>query len=178
MGAYACTTLSIEQLIDMRLALISDTHDHFDHVRRTVDYLHDTEIDTVLHAGDVTRSHTLELFGDFDVWIAQGNMDQPSELADLASTLFGAGRFAVMHDLNFDGHKIALLHGHDRQLLEGVVYVGSYAYVVRGHTHVPADKTVRDTRVLNPGALGNTGWRASQFAILDLDSGHLDYVHI
>jgi hypothetical protein len=162
----------------MRLALISDTHNHFDHVQRAVEYLHATHIDIVLHAGDVTSSQTLELFTEFNVWIAQGNMDNEKDLAGLSTTLFGEGRFAPMHDLEFNGCKVALLHGHDRQLLDGLIYAKHYDYVIRGHTHAPGDRCVQTTRVLNPGAVGNTGWRTSSFGILDLHSGELDYVRL
>ncbi len=162
----------------MRIGLISDSHDRMDHVQRAADYLRATGIDVVLHAGDVTYPHVLELLAGFDVWIAQGNMDHVAELSAAVTRLFGAERFASMHDLEFDGHQIALVHGHDRTLLNALIYSKSYEYVVRGHTHVPQDQCIKETRVLNPGAVGNAGWRRCSFAVLDLDTGELESVSL
>ncbi|MGC9398258.1 MAG: metallophosphoesterase family protein [Anaerolineae bacterium] len=162
----------------MRLALISDTHDHFEHLESVVAYLQASGIEVVLHAGDLTSPHTLEMLRDFNLWIAQGNMDRAEALIETATDLFGAGRFAPFHDLLFDDHPIALLHGHDRQMLQGVSYAQHYDYVVCGHTHVPEDQQIQGTRRLNPGAVGNPPWRSSTFAILDLDSGELTTLSI
>ncbi len=162
----------------MRIGLISDTHNHVAHVQYVADYLRNTRIDVVLHAGDVTSPHVLEPFEGLDLWIAQGNMDQNARLSTTAAALFGGDRFAVMHDLDFAGCKIALLHGHDRALLHGLAYSKAYDYVIRGHTHVPLDRQINGTRVLNPGAVGNAGIRRGTFAILDLETGELDRVFI
>lgn len=162
----------------MQIALISDTHDHVEHVQHVADYLRNQDIHVVLHAGDVTVPHILEILDSLDVWIARGNMDHYDELSATATKLFGEDRFASSHDIDLEGHRIALVHGHDRALLHGLAYSKSYDYVVRGHTHAPQDRRIKNTRVLNPGAVGNTGWRRSTFAILDLATGETQTIFI
>ena len=162
----------------MQIALISDTHDNVDHVKYVSDYLRSQGINVVLHAGDVTHPYVLEILKNLDVWIARGNMDRNDELPGIATQLFGEDRFASSHDIELAGHRIALVHAHDRALLQGLAYSKTYEYVVRGHTHAPQDRCIKNTRVLNPGAVGNTGWRRSTFAILDIETGELQSVFI
>ena len=162
----------------MRIGLVSDTHDHIDHIQRAVDYLRNTGVDVVLHAGDVTSPHVLTCFEGLELWIAQGNMDRDPALSIKTATLFGADRFAPLHVLNFDGHRVALLHGHDKADLHELMYSEEYEYIIRGHTHAQSDRRIRGTRVLNPGAVGNTGWRRSTFAILNLATGEVEPVLI
>ena len=53
-----------------------------------------------------------------------------------------------------------------------------FDYVIHGHSHHPRDEPFSGTRVINPGALGNTRWRRPSFAILDLATGDLSWVKL
>ncbi len=162
----------------MRIGLLSDTHNHLQNVERAVARFQAEGIHTLLHAGDITGPHVLRVLAGFDVWVAQGNMDRDTGLGTLAAQLFGSGRMAKAHYLTLDVQRIALLHGDARSLLELLSRSGGYAYVIYGHTHTPRDEYVGRTRVINPGALGGSGWRPRSYAILDLKTGGLEYLRI
>ncbi len=159
----------------MRIGLISDTHNQHDKIVLVAQRFQVEGIRIVLHGGDITTPESLEPLRDFDVWLAWGNMDRHAGLPDAAATLFGAGRLAPLHELTLNGYAIALLHGNDEALLQQVITSKRYAYVIHGHTHVFHDTRHGPTRVINPGALGNTGWRAPSYALLDLATGALQY---
>ena len=160
----------------MRIGLISDTHNNQNQTRQALARLQQEQITTVLHAGDVTTAQTLRLFKAFDVWVSRGNMDHDPALNATALELFGPQRLAVIHKLALDGHTVALLHDGESAAARELILSGDYDYVIRGHSHHPRDEELAGTRVINPGALGNTRWRRPTFAILDLATGDLSWV--
>lgn len=156
----------------MRIGLVSDSHNNHTNVRTALARFSESGIAVVLHAGDITQPNTLELLSGYDVWAARGNMDHNRELEGTADRLFGAGRFRAVHHLTLDGVTIGLTHGDSPNALQALLS-GGYDYVIVGHTHAREDRQVGSTRVINPGALGNTRWQPASFAILDTQSGEL-----
>ena len=161
----------------MRIGLISDTHNHLQHVSRAAARFRAEGIQTVLHAGDITGSSVLQLLQGFDVWIAWGNMDRDAHLA-VAAAVFGPGRFDNLHMLSFEGRRLALLHGDNLPQLEELIRCGDYDYVIHGHTHRVRDERIRSTRVINPGALGGVGLPPKTFAILNVATGDLQVLEV
>ncbi len=158
----------------MRIGLLADTHNKLNKVASAVERLRGEGIQIVLHAGDVTGPQVLRKLRDFDLWIARGNMDRDPLLETVAEELFGHGRFKDVHTLTLEGKNIALLHGDQRQHFKLLVDSGSYDYVIHGHTHTFRDERQANTRIINPGALGNDSWRPGTFVILDLQTGKLE----
>jgi hypothetical protein len=166
----------------MRIGLISDTHDEEHTLGLALARFRQAQVQTVLHAGDVTSAFTLKLFTDFDLWIANGNMDHDPKLALAVTEYFGAKRLARVHNLSFNGAHIAMTHGDNWQRLEALIRApaddGRRHYVIHGHTHAPTDETVGSTRVINPGAIGRTRWRCATCAILDLATDDLQWIEL
>lgn len=160
----------------MRIGLLSDTHNQPYPLRAALECFRTRGIRTLLHAGDVTDVATLRLLAPFDVWIARGNMDRDPQLAETVGDFFGAQRLLPVHDLQLNGARIALLHGDAWQTLQTLIDAQEYTYVIHGHTHIPQDERIGATRVINPGALGNTRWRAPTCALLDLATGDLEWL--
>lgn len=157
----------------MRIGLISDSHNDKGRLRCVLDQLRAEAISTLLHAGDVTNTGTLRLLEGFDAWVARGNMDHDPGLIPEAYRLFGSGRMRKVHKLSMNGAAIALVHDEMSDTWRDLVASEAYDYVISGHTHRPRDERFGETRVINPGALGNTRWRAPTFAILDLETDDL-----
>jgi len=162
----------------MRIGLLSDTHNQEWAVKSAVKRLRAEHITTVLHAGDVTNAATLALLAGFDAWIARGNCDYELALEHKATALFGEDRFLLLHKLELAGARIALAHGNVEALVTGLVRSGAFDYVIQGHTHNPADDKIGNTRLINPGALGNTLGRVPTFAILNLATGDLEWIEV
>ena len=160
----------------MRIALVSDTHNDQNKIKQALARLRQEHITKVLHAGDVTSARMLRLFKAFDVWVARGNMDHDPALDATAHELFGPQRLAAVHKLTLDGHTLALVHNGESAAGRELIRSRDYDYVIHGHSHHPRDERFAGTRVINPGALGNTGWRRPTFAILDLETDALSWV--
>ena len=162
----------------MYIGLISDTHNEHATLKAALARFRQTQVQTVLHAGDITSVSTLKLLAGFDVWIARGNMDHDPRLTPAADALFGPERLARVHELELNGARIAVTHGDSWQRFETLVRAATYDYVIHGHTHTPNDETIGPTRVINPGALGHSKWRCATCAIVDLTTGDLQWIEL
>ncbi|NLE45298.1 MAG: YfcE family phosphodiesterase [Chloroflexi bacterium] len=162
----------------MKIGIISDTHDYLSNVYTALDLLRDQSITTVLHCGDVCGPQVMQGLAEFDVWIAQGNMDRNLGLFTASALPLTRERLSWFHSLTFDGHSIALLHGDDIGLLNSLILSGRYSFVLHGHTHQRRDELFGSTRVINPGALGGTRRQNRSFCILDLEVGVPEFINI
>ncbi len=152
----------------MLIGLISDTHNQVQATRTAAETFRRLGVEIVLHTGDVKQPEILHLLADFDLWLALGNGDRDPRLVETAAELFGPGRADDYHILTFEGMRIMMLHGHHTRFLKEVTHGGAYDYVIHGHTHIPRDKRIGKTRVLNPGALGGRNYVGRSYATLDL----------
>ncbi len=59
----------------MRLAILSDTHNHKANLQSAINLLRQEKIETVLHCGDLTEIETALLLAEFRLIITFGNGD-------------------------------------------------------------------------------------------------------
>lgn len=162
----------------MKVGIVSDTHRNTKRPPLAIETFREAGIRRVIHLGDVTNGKVAELFAPFDAWFVYGNADRDlEELRSTVDSLFGSGRLAEYHQLEWEGVKIAAVHGHTDRLGE-LVNSGHFNIVLHGHTHKRRDEMVARTRVINPGALGGIKWQSRSYAILDLPSGALEYIEL
>jgi hypothetical protein len=136
----------------MRLGICSDTHDDLDLARAAVDRFEAEDVDAVVHCGDVVAPFTANVFdAAFDFHAVRGNNDGEWTLQSAVDS-FGTyhGEAAA---LTFDGTDVAVYHGTDETLVEGLVRRGDYDYVFRGHTHEHGRDEAGETVHVNPGGL-------------------------
>lgn len=160
----------------MRIGLISDTHNNLKNTRQALKRFRAERITTILHAGDVTGPAVIQALKGFEVWIAWGNMDRDPTIQEIAATVLGDGKLDTLHHLILEGQRIALLHGDDAQRLDALIHSKDYDYVIHGHTHQRRDERVQQTHIINPGALGGTSLFPPSFAILDLQTGDVEFL--
>ena len=138
----------------MRIAVISDTHNHCP--AKLPERLKDA--DEIWHLGDVCAPGTLsglEQLGP-PLHVVGGNCDAPDA-------------WPAMLNLEREGIRFHLTHIPPLRAPRGA------QIVLHGHTHVPRDETdPAGVRWLNPGALSHPrGGTAASFAWLTLASGKL-----
>jgi hypothetical protein len=138
----------------MLVGLIADTHDRLPMVEKAVKRLNEENVGLVLHAGDYVAPFVIPKFKDLKARLIGvfGNNDGDHELLKRRFSeckgLEMRGNFAEM---TIDGLRVALLHGHEEELLKALVEGESFDVVVHGHTHrVEVYKKGR-TLVVNPG---------------------------
>lgn len=141
----------------MKIAVIADTHGRFPEQLAALL----RAADEIWHLGDFCDLRTLEavrsLGRPFEAVL--GNNDWSLDLPETL-TLERAGRtFHLIH------------------IPPALRHIGGVDFLLHGHTHVPRDEIIGETRVLNPGCVGrpNKGAPAS-FAWLEIAAdGSVDW---
>lgn len=159
----------------VKIGILSDTHDHLENVQAAAEFLAREGITTLLHCGDVCGPEVVQLLAGFSVYFARGNMDRMPALGRAVEASQGPGRLARCHELVLDGHRLAVVHGDEGELLHRLIGSGGYVYVIYGHTHRRTERQIGSTRVVNPGALGGIRLERRSFCTLDLRTGLLRF---
>jgi putative phosphoesterase len=162
----------------MKIGIISDTHDNLHNLEAALEVLQAEKVTKVLHCGDVCGPGVILALAGFDVWVAQGNMDQHLGLAQAVEETMGRGRLAWFHEHTLGGYPLAMIHGDNEEVLQNLIASGRYTYVLHGHTHRRRDQKIGCTRVINPGAMGGMRRQSRSFCILDLTTGEARFVEL
>ncbi len=150
----------------IRIGVISDTHlsQPTEELKALLQGFF-KEVETILHAGDLTELAVLEAFAGKNLLAVCGNMDTQSVRKQLPThRVFQAGKFTI-----------GLAHGwggpqgiEERMAKE----FGKVDCIVYGHTHTPSQTERGGIFFFNPGAFdGRKGWSARSVGILNLGGG-------
>ncbi|MDD1677997.1 MAG: metallophosphoesterase [Methanomicrobiales archaeon] len=158
----------------MLIGLMSDTHDCLPLIRAAVKELNDRGARLVLHAGDfvapfvVRELHRLNApcIGVF------GNNDGDHELlkkkmAEKEGFALG-GSFAT---ITFQNRSLAILHGHEPDLVDALIGGNTFDLIVHGHSHQRGIRQKGRTLVVNPGEVCGYLTGISTIALYDADTG-------
>jgi putative phosphoesterase len=127
------------QARNMLIGIMADTHDNLPLVEKAVQSLNEENVGLVLHAGDYVAGFVIPKFKGLHSKLIGvfGNNDGDRELLTKRFSenpnLEMRGNFA---EVVFEGLKIALLHGSDRELLKALIESQSFDVVVHGHSHL------------------------------------------
>ena len=137
----------------MILGLIADTHDRLKMVDKAIETLNEQEVKLVLHAGDYVAPFVIPRFKELNAKLVGvfGNNDGDRELLKKKFSDLGLEIHGGFAELNVDGLKIALLHGHEEELLNALINSEGFDVVVHGHTHKAEIYRKGKTLIVNPG---------------------------
>ena len=129
----------------MKVLVVSDTHRFNDNFYKAVE--NEKPFDMVIHCGDAEGTE----------YALSANLDVPFEIVCGNCDFFSVLPREIEVDLC--GHKVFVTHGHAYNVSVGYERLADEAesrgceMVLCGHTHVPYQETIQDTRVMNPGSL-------------------------
>jgi hypothetical protein len=148
----------------IKIGVISDTHleDYDDNMKKCIAE-HFSDVDMILHAGDLVDVSVLEIFGEKDVKVICGNMDNSSVKEQFPEHLL----------FDIKGFKFLLIHGWgspqgiEERISEMFKEVDCIVY---GHTHKPANHTKDNILFFNPGSAVDRCFASSKtIGILEID---------
>ena len=154
----------------MKLGLISDTHDNLSAVESAVKKFNEENVSAVLHAGDWCAPFTLVRLSKVNckVYGVFGNVDGERDFMKIKANEVGAIILGEFGELEFNGVKIALIHGKHEKIVEALAKSGMYHVIVRGHTHKAEVKKFNNCLIINPGEACGYLTGKKTIAILDL----------
>jgi len=161
----------------MKIAIMSDSHDHIWNMRKAIAIIHEQHVDSIIHCGDFVAPFMLkELYqANIPVHGVFGNNDGDQFLL----TKFSLTQFTnitlhgIVGKINLDGCLIGF--SHFKEIADGLVAQQEFKLVCYGHTHTYDYQTIGNTILINPGEImGKDGQPG--FVIMDTTS--LDYERI
>jgi putative phosphoesterase len=150
----------------VKIGVISDTHleDYDDKMRKSVAE-HFSDVDMILHAGDMVDLRVLKIFGGKEIKAVCGNMDNYSVREKFPEHLL----FEIKE------FKFLLIHGWgspwdiEKRISAGFKDVNCIVY---GHTHKPANHKKGNGLFFNPGSAVDRYFASSRtIGILEIDKG-------
>jgi uncharacterized protein len=154
---------------NMKIGIISDTHNNLPKFKKAMDYLEKKKVSLVIHCGDIANPKTLkESLKGFSGKCkgVLGNADNiyQYELKDYQSSK--AEIFEGSGEIEIKGAKIAFTHypWEAKKLAKSK----KYEAVFYGHTHRPWQKKIGDCLVINPGNVAGVIFRPT-FAVYDTE---------
>jgi putative phosphoesterase len=136
----------------MMIGLLSDTHDNILNIKKAITRFKEENVKKVLHAGDYISPFTALPYEDLDVPLIGvfGNNCAETESLKAAYSKVGGDLRGFFTEIEADGLKIALLHGHRKQDTDKAEK-GNYDVIVKGHTHRSSISEENGILVVNPG---------------------------
>jgi len=160
---------------DMKLGIISDSHGHVRIVREALKILKSAGVQGIIHCGDLGGLEVLDELAGEPCWFVWGNTDFPQQAWRPHLKLLGLSWPTVPVEIGFDGKRIAVFHGHEREFTQAVK-LAKYDYLFHGHTHVPEEHRIGKMRIISPGALHRV--RDKTVATLDTASDDLEFIRV
>ncbi|RLI36915.1 metallophosphoesterase [Candidatus Bathyarchaeota archaeon] len=166
----------------MLIGLMADTHDRLPLVEKAVEALNKKDVELVLHAGDFIAPFVIPRLAKLEAKLIGvfGNNDGDKALllkraAETNGKVELRGLFA---EVLVDGLRIALLHGHEGELLRSLVACGGYDVVVHGHTHQAGSRREGRTLIVNPGEVCGYLYGRPSVALLDTKELRVEFVEL
>jgi len=148
----------------MLIGIISDTHDRLTRTTSAIKLLHEAEVETIIHCGDICSSGILALFAGTPMYFVMGNNDDDAELrkaSQQAEHLHYLNQGAV---IELAGKRIGVTHGHLHRVVSDLIRQKP-DYLLSGHTHCATNEMNQGIHCINPGALH----RASEYSVATLN---------
>jgi hypothetical protein len=137
----------------MRIGIVSDTHGHLQYTLDAVRMLESLDVDRVIHCGDIGSADIPDLFSKWPTDYVLGNVDYNIQEIEQAAARLGHTLHGLQAELEWDGQRIAVTHGHFEAILNDYIESGDWDMVCHGHTHRSRNEKIGETLVFNPGAM-------------------------
>ncbi|MFX1498676.1 MAG: metallophosphoesterase [Promethearchaeota archaeon] len=159
----------------MKLAVISDTHDHQNNILRAISIMNERKADILIHCGDYCSAFTRRWFNNLNQNLKEnfygvfGNND--GDHFFLRKNLGQICKFAENgHEIikEIDGKRVFASHMPRPETIEALAKSGNFDIILSGHTHVFVNKKYNnDVLVVNPGEVCGYLTGKSSFALID-----------
>jgi putative phosphoesterase len=149
-------------------------------IDKAVKKLNEREVRLILHAGDYISPFTVKHFNPLNaqvIGVFGNNCAERNVLKKLFSQIGGdlRGFFA---EIKIEELKIALIHGHNEELLHSLVDSEAYDLVAHGHTHRQNVRRKGITLVINPGEVCGYLSGESTLAIVNLNTRNVEILYL
>jgi uncharacterized protein len=156
----------------IRVGILSDTHlpiptdDFVRNMKRVF-----SNVDMILHAGDITSKEVLDYLAGWDLRAVYGNMDEfnvKSILPDKRIEEIEGRRIGIIHGWG-GPHGIEDLVMREFKDVDAVVF---------GHSHVPLNTRSGGVMLFNPGSFRGRYMHPGSMGIMEIDKRGIRFAHM
>jgi len=162
------------------VGLMADTHDRLPMVETAVKRLNEEKVEMVLHAGDFIAPFVVSKLKGLDAKLIGvfGNNDGDKELLKKKFAEKGFEIYGNFAEVQLGNLTVALLHGHETEILNALIRAEAYNIIVRGHTHVAETRREGKTLIINPGETCGYLTGKSTIALLDTRALEVEIIEL
>lgn len=167
----------------MKIAVISDTHDHRDNILKAVSIMNERDVNALIHCGDFVAPFVKKWFDNLNNNIKEnffgvfGNND--GEKIGLKNVL---GQICKIEGLELikelDGKRIYATHMPIQRTLNALASSGNFDIILSGHTHEVVNKKVNGVLVVNPGEACGYLTDKATFGIIDTEKMDAEIINL
>lgn len=168
----------------MKLAVISDSHDHKKNILKAVSKINKKDVDALIHCGDYISAFVVRWFDGLNENIKErffgvyGNND--GDRVFLKQNLGQICDLVGMELISeFDGKKIFAAHMPNQETVDAIASSGKFDIILFGHTHALMNKRYENgVLVVNPGELCGYLTGRATFAIVDTNKMEVEIIEL
>jgi putative phosphoesterase len=170
----------------MKIAAISDSHDHKDNILKAVSIINERNVDALIHCGDYVAPFVKTWLNELNNSIKKnfygvfGNND--GEKLFLKKHLGQICEFPENGNewiLELGGKRIFASHMPRQKTLEALANSGSFDIIISGHTHYLSNKKLHNgILVVNPGEVCGYITGKATFAIIDTEKMESEIIEL
>ncbi|OQX83214.1 MAG: hypothetical protein B6D63_06590 [Candidatus Latescibacteria bacterium 4484_7] len=159
----------------MKIAVISDTHDHLDNLAKAIDEINGLDTEILLHCGDLCSPFVIDRLAKFkgEVHVVFGNNDgdrfRISKVAERFENITIHGEIGIVETPVGE-----LAFAHKPETAIGFTHTGRYKAVFYGHTHRRRTEMADGTPFINPGELMGL-IEEPGYILFDMDDGSVEH---
>ncbi len=164
----------------MIIGIMSDSHDNLDAIERALAVFRDSNVDMIIHLGDIISPFALAKILEFParIVIVLGNND--GDILQLRELALKAGAYIrpQIYITTIANRRYLLMHGMGNveqtlQIVESLANSNSFDIILYGHTHRVDIRTIGKTLVINPGEV--CGYLSNRKTVVILDTEAMSY---
>ena len=170
----------------MKIAVISDSHDHKDNILKAVSIINESNVGALIHCGDYVSPFVKRWFDKLDDSIKKnfygvfGNNDGDKPF--LKKNLGQICEFAENGNemiLELGVKRIFVSHMPRQNTIEALANSGNFDIILSGHTHSLSNKKLESgILIVNPGELCGYLTGRATFAIIDTDKMESEIIEL
>ncbi len=158
----------------MKIGIISDTHDNVDNILKAVSVFKQEGVSYVVHCGDIVAPATLKHFKGIRLKLVLGNCDGDIQMIKKVCEEMSFEFLGTYSEFSESGKTFFVMHKPPDEYAPEKI--GSYDYILHGHTHKKRDEHIKGTHIINPGA---HYWHSEgTIAILDIPEDKVKFVKL
>lgn len=161
----------------MKIGIMSDSHDHFKNIQKSLQIFRDKSVAYILHLGDYVNPNSVRAFQGIKLIGIFGNNDGDKFRLIAAFNEIGGEIKGDFYEFEEDGLKFACYHGTELQVKDALINCQQYDVVLYGHTHQCKDIIVGKTLALNPGTAHGFGDKAT-IMVFDTETRQSEFINL